>query len=484
MATPFNRDFAIAAGVLAGCLVVLGYAFSSPEQSPVDDPVAGVDQVGGPGRPGSGGQPSRPGSQDAAGDDDEDLIAIQVDPEPEEDIEDEPLATNDPPPLSLDLPADDEPTGDFRSPWDVLKQETPVTRRQDPEGTTRRERPDTTQEPEETPELPERREPAGAGAKTHVVAKGDTLSEISSRYYGTSGHWQAIQEANNGIEPYELQVGMQLKLPDLPRFSAERPDPKSSSGAGGYTVKKGDSYYTIARDQLGDASRFQEIQDLNDIDPYELKVGQKLKLPARSPGRSRSGSGSNGSTSSASRSSGDGDTYVVQKGDTLDIISEKVYGTSKRWRDIAAANDIADPTDLRVAQVLTIPGGRTTSGSTSTSTTRSPAATISRETLRAERGDGREYTIQKGDTFARLAQRFYGDENQHGRITQANPGVDPSNLKVGQTIWLPDVSGSGGSSSGGSGTSGGSPWDAVREKREQRQSGNTGGGSLRGFGDL
>jgi hypothetical protein len=48
-----------------------------------------------------------------------------------------------------------------------------------------------------------------------------------------------------------------------------------------YTVKAGDSLYRIATAELGDATRWREIAELNAIrDPYVLQVGQVLRLPA------------------------------------------------------------------------------------------------------------------------------------------------------------------------------------------------------------
>jgi peptidoglycan endopeptidase LytF len=44
------------------------------------------------------------------------------------------------------------------------------------------------------------------------------------------------------------------------------------------------------------------------------------------------------------------------------------------------------------------------------------------------------YTIQAGDTFFVLAQRFNISVNA---IINANPGVDPNNLQIGQTICIP-----------------------------------------------
>ena len=52
-----------------------------------------------------------------------------------------------------------------------------------------------------------------------------------------------------------------------------------------------------------------------------------------------------------------GSTYTVQKGDTLDKISAKVYGTSKKWRKIYEANQdkLKSPEKIYPGQKLVIP---------------------------------------------------------------------------------------------------------------------------------
>ncbi|GAB4191884.1 MAG: hypothetical protein Kow00105_05960 [Phycisphaeraceae bacterium] len=47
------------------------------------------------------------------------------------------------------------------------------------------------------------------------------------------------------------------------------------------------------------------------------------------------------------------------------------------------------------------------------------------------------YTVQPGDTFSKIAARHYGDESRWFDIAQANPTVDPTRLRVGQTLKLP-----------------------------------------------
>lgn len=62
--------------------------------------------------------------------------------------------------------------------------------------------------------------------------------------------------------------------------AAKRPNEQAPPAA--YTMRAGDTLWSIARKQLGDGSRYPEIQKLNGIKDSELKrlpVGKVLKLP-------------------------------------------------------------------------------------------------------------------------------------------------------------------------------------------------------------
>jgi nucleoid-associated protein YgaU len=52
--------------------------------------------------------------------------------------------------------------------------------------------------------------------RIHVVQKGDTLSGISSKYYGSPNQWQKIQAANHAslIDPNRLIPGTRLFIPE------------------------------------------------------------------------------------------------------------------------------------------------------------------------------------------------------------------------------------------------------------------------------
>lgn len=56
---------------------------------------------------------------------------------------------------------------------------------------------------------------APSAPRSHTVVSGDTLSKISRKYYGKSGDWQKIAEANKTIlpDPTKLKPGMVLTIP-------------------------------------------------------------------------------------------------------------------------------------------------------------------------------------------------------------------------------------------------------------------------------
>jgi 5'-nucleotidase/UDP-sugar diphosphatase len=49
-----------------------------------------------------------------------------------------------------------------------------------------------------------------------------------------------------------------------------------------YVVVYGDTFWNIAKKQLGDGQRWREIRDLNaSVDPKKMRPGTKLRLPAK-----------------------------------------------------------------------------------------------------------------------------------------------------------------------------------------------------------
>ncbi|MDX3555174.1 peptidoglycan recognition protein family protein [Streptomyces europaeiscabiei] len=75
-----------------------------------------------------------------------------------------------------------------------------------------------------------------------------------------------------------------LDWQDVEARITERLKHKASWNPGGtreYTVRSGDTLWSIAKQQLGNGSRYTEITELNGLKSDVLTPGQKLKLPAK-----------------------------------------------------------------------------------------------------------------------------------------------------------------------------------------------------------
>lgn len=143
-----------------------------------------------------------------------------------------------------------------------------------------------------TPIGPTRPE-ASATARTHKVAKGETLSSIAKHVYGSERYYLAIEKANPGIEPSRLREGQTINLPDPESVKSQSAAPEKPSASAEkhaasdteYVVKKGDNLHDIALKRLGSAALANDIYELNKSaignDSAKLKIGQVLKLPAK-----------------------------------------------------------------------------------------------------------------------------------------------------------------------------------------------------------
>ncbi|TVR13004.1 MAG: LysM peptidoglycan-binding domain-containing protein [Planctomycetota bacterium] len=272
----------------------------------------------------------------------------------------------------------------------------------------------------------------------HVVVEGETYQSISAQYYGTTRMWRRIQEANDADER-SLRPDMVLIIPAIEDEVAAAPtvaarddapegvDKGHAAAERRYTVQRGDSYYIIARDQLGDARRHREIAELNGVDPYELRPGMVITLPAaRTAARE-----SRRERPSAPVAAEGQVVHVVESGDILGDISARYYGTSRRWREIAEANNISDRDPLHVGQRLIIPGAASESSA--------PGPSAAGD-ARRRGGDGRWHVVERGDTLQVISRRYYGTTRRHAELAAANPELDPRRLMVGTRVWVPGVS--------------------------------------------
>lgn len=148
----------------------------------------------------------------------------------------------------------------------------------------------------------------------YVVQKGDTLYSIARKFNTTVDNLKSL----NNITTDSLAIGQILKIPG-----------EESIKENTYTVKKGDSLYSIAR---ANNTTVDKLKNINNLTSNNLSIGQVLKLPS-------------GDTTK------DNVVYTVKKGDSLYSIAHE-YGTTVDA--LKKLNNITSNT-LSIGQKLLLP---------------------------------------------------------------------------------------------------------------------------------
>ena len=178
----------------------------------------------------------------------------------------------------------------------------------------------------------------------------------------------AIRNAGGVITPGADGVReVMFADPALPRADPGPALPKPANAADKtYIVRKNDTLFAIAKREYGDAGLWPMLSAYNKDRVGKngsLREGQPLRIPTRAvltgkpdPAPQKPAPDARslaGQTRIASNR-----TYTVKKNDTLGDVSRAMYGTSKRWPDILAANrSVIDNKDrLTVGMVLKVPG--------------------------------------------------------------------------------------------------------------------------------
>ena len=113
-----------------------------------------------------------------------------------------------------------------------------------------------------------------------------------------------------------------------------------------YTWKSGDTLAGLAQRYYGSTDKLSRLQKSNEgSSDASLKIGDQLWIQVK-PASANVSAGSPGAQ-----------LYVVQKGDVLSAISQKFYGTSKKWQKILDANQelLTSPERLKPGMKLKIP---------------------------------------------------------------------------------------------------------------------------------
>ena len=214
--------------------------------------------------------------------------------------------------------------------------------------------------------------PEGFVSNSYTVQKGDTLYGIANKLGTTVDELKKL----NNLTSNNLSIGQILKIPEKYVQEGEKNI---------YVVKKGDSLYSIARENNTTVS---ELKTINKLTSDLLTIGQTLLLPS--------------ATVIA-------DTYTVQKGDTLYGIANKLGTTVSELKN---TNNLTSDT-LSIGQVLKIPNSNNEENSN----------TIT-------------YTVKSGDSLYSIAKNY---DVTVDAIKKEN-NLTSNLLSIGQILKIPTTS--------------------------------------------
>lgn len=218
----------------------------------------------------------------------------------------------------------------------------------------------------------------------YIVKKGDTLWGISNQY-GVSV--TELAELNQ-VDANTLKIGQVLLIPIK---SGINPDNMFM-----YTVKKGDSLYSIAKVY---GTTVQKIRDLNYLKSDLLSIGQVLRIPEKY-------------TKEEDLYLPSFINYTVKKGDTLYSIANK-YGISV---DTIVQDNALKNNNLTIGQDLKIRQNNM----------------VIEECFGSSNDVSNKYTVVKGDSLYSIAKKY--NVSVSDLISKNN--LKSTNLSIGQVLII------------------------------------------------
>jgi len=206
---------------------------------------------------------------------------------------------------------------------------------------------------------------------TYVVKSGDTLYSIASKYGVTVDDLKTTNNLTSDV----LSLNQVLKIPGI---DIEFPN--------SYTVKKGDSLYSIANKY---GTTVNDIKSLNNLKSNTLSIGQVLKLP--------------GVIDESTVN-----TYTVKSGDTLYSIANKYNITVNELKKL---NNLSNNT-LSIGQTLLL---------------KESSSDIITQ-------DYDYYTVKSGDTLYSIADKYNTSVNEIKSLNNLSNNV----LSIGQLLKIPE----------------------------------------------
>ena len=232
--------------------------------------------------------------------------------------------------------------------------------------------------------------------ETYIVKPGDTLYGISNQYGVSVTELAEL----NGIKGSNLSIGTILKIPTT---AGTNP-----SNMFMYTVKRGDTLYSIAKKYN---TTPQKIIDLNYLKSTNIKPGDVLRIPETY-------------TKESEMYLPSYTNYIVKKGDTIYAIAK----ANNILVDTLISDNALTSNTLKVGQILKIrtPGSTETVIEECYGPDYTPPATNTTPVIAT-------YTVKKGDNLYAIAQKY----NTTASAIMMLNNLPNTNLAIGQKLQIP-----------------------------------------------
>ncbi|MDP4201414.1 MAG: LysM peptidoglycan-binding domain-containing protein [Bacteroidota bacterium] len=242
--------------------------------------------------------------------------------------------------------------------------------------------------------------------KTHKVRKGESLYTIAQKYNVSE---EQLKEWNN-INGNKIKPGQKLSIQSEQKSSnkelASNTDKKHAkeqiaSEGKTHTVKKGESFYTIAKKYHVSED---DLIKANSHNGEKIKPGDKLQIP----GGSASVKNENESQESvAKKTVTSRQTHKVKKGETLSEIAEKYHTTTAKIKRLngLSGNKLKPGATLTVQEVeKEVPVKETKAEIASKA---SKKETVNEEEQATKTATSRKtHKVRKGETLSEIADKF------------------------------------------------------------------------------
>lgn len=241
---------------------------------------------------------------------------------------------------------------------------------------------------------------ASTSSGVHVVRRGDTLSEIASRY-GTSV--KTLMAANKIKSATRIRVGQRITVPGAAGSSSV------ATSGGTYTVRKGDTLSEIAGKQR---VKIADLQRWNNMgSSTQLRVGQRLHTG--DPGSAAE------TTVTASTRGGEAIIHTVAAGEYPAKIANR-YGV--KTNDLLSWNKLSTRSTIRVGQKLKVYAPQSSSDA---ATVVASAPTATSTTVK--------HKVARGESASVIASKYGVKTND---FLAWNGLTKRSVLKVGETYII------------------------------------------------